>query len=180
MTGAILPFAMWLGAMPVLAQTAATSPLPTVTASIAFPLTTVVGPVRAGLLCMPNGKLRGRDFLRSHKDFPLLIQRALSERQADRSLADIGDLKVDWQMLRVKLCARSWGVFGTGDRKALSGQAEFTFAWSSDRDSATAKTIARVIIERDKDDAIPAEEIMDEALNRLLDQIDQSSHRPNK
>ncbi|WP_311267425.1 hypothetical protein [Sphingobium sp. WCS2017Hpa-17] len=166
---------MALAATPCLAEPAMTAPPLTVTTSIAFPLNTVVGPVRAGLLCMPNGKLRGRDFLRSQRDFSLLIQRALSERQADPSLARLGDLQVDLQRMRVKLCARSWGVFGTGDRKALSGQAEFTFAWSSNRDSAATKSIARIIIERNKDDAIPTEEIMEQALNRLLDQIAQSS-----
>jgi hypothetical protein len=182
----MLPIGAWiaafvlLGAMvPAYATTepiAAPPAIPTVAASIEFPLTASVGPVRAGLLCMPNSKLHGRDFLRSQKDLALLIQRMLSERKADPFLAGINNFQINFQMLRVKLCARSWGVFGTGDTKALSGRAEFTFAWSIDRDAAAKKTISRFTIELDKAHAVPADEIMDAALNRLLDQIAQSSH----
>ncbi|SEJ58995.1 hypothetical protein SAMN05518849_11127 [Sphingobium sp. AP50] len=122
---------------------------------------------------MPNGKLRGSDFLRSQDDLGLLVQRALSKREADATIRPADKIDVRFQKLRVKMCARSWGVLGVGDRKALSGSAEFTFGWSTA--SGMEPRMSTVTVDLEKADAMPADDIMVEALNRLLDQIDQLS-----
>ena len=152
--------------LPILSQAAAASAAPR--ASIAFPLSDVVGPVRAGLLCLPNGNLHGRDFLRSDADLAVRLQEVMAE--GDQT--DHGTLTVRLQSLSVSLCAKSWGVMGMGDRKALSGKADFAFAWSTQAEHSPDK-VARVTIKLGKDQAMPPDDIMQEALRRLVAQIRQ-------
>ena len=144
----------------------------TITASIDFPLESAVGPVRAGLLCLPKGSLRGRDFVRSERDLAKMVRQAASELDGHGQAFD--GLQIHFQALRVKLCAKSWGVFGMGDTQALSGKADFVFAWRGS-DVPAATQVSRLQIDLDKDDAMPPDDIMQEALSRLLVQISQAS-----
>lgn len=98
-----------------------------------FPLEQSVGPLRAGQLCMPKGALRGTDLVRDDQEFALLVRQALDDL-ASRGASSLGDgtaprIDVHLKAVAVKLCARSWGMFGLGDTKSLSGDAEFTFSW---------------------------------------------------
>ncbi len=150
-----------------LSQAAAASAVPR--ASIAFPLSDVVGPVRAGLLCLPNGNLHGRDFLRSDADLSVRLQDVMAE--GDQT--DLGTLTIRLQALSAKLCAKSWGVMGIGDRKALSGKAEFAFAWSTDPTQSSPDKVTRITVRLGKGQAMPPDEIMQEALRRLVVEIRQ-------
>ncbi|CAM8636318.1 MULTISPECIES: hypothetical protein [Sphingobium] len=145
----------------------------TITTSIDFPLESAVGPVRAGLLCLPKGTVRGKDFVRSQRDLARMVRQAASEQNGTgRAFAD---LQIHFQGLRVQLCAKSWGVFGMGDTQALSGKADFVFAWSRGPGTPAEKQVFRLQIDLSKNDAMPPDDIMREALNRLLLQISQGS-----
>lgn len=82
----------------------------------------------AGLACLPNGKLRLRDFAPS----PLLARDMLAETlgKAEAEGRAASRLSVTLQGLEGKLCARDYGVFGRGDRQSLSGVVTFNFAWT--------------------------------------------------
>lgn len=102
---------------------------------IAFPLEKGVGPVRAGKLCLPKGQLRGRDFVADQHEFGLIVRQGI-DALAPEARARLGagsDPVVNLRLsaIDVKLCAKSWGAFGFGDTKSLSGNARFVFAWSS-------------------------------------------------
>ncbi|MDN8848759.1 hypothetical protein Q0M30_18160, partial [Staphylococcus aureus] len=76
--------AQMLTALALIASDApAAPPAPTIRAAIGFPLEDVVGPVRAGKLCLPNGKLTGSDFVTSPRDLQLLIEEVLAAKQSD-------------------------------------------------------------------------------------------------
>ncbi len=149
----------------------AASDIRTITTSIDFPIDDVVGPVRAGLMCLPNSSLRGRDFVRSQRDLALLMQQVADERDVGGPAID--GLKVGFKAMRVKLCAKSWGVFGTGDRQDLSGEADFVFDWSA-AGLLTEPREVRVQIKVSKGEAMPPSDIMREALRQLLAQIRQN------
>lgn len=145
------------------------SDIRTIATSIDFPLEAVVGPVRAGLMCLPNSTLRGRDFVRSQRDLTLLVQQVAYEQNADSHRLD--GLKIGFKAMRVKLCAKSWGVFGTGDRQALSGDADFVFEWSVESHLSMEPRTVRLQIKVGRDQAMPSNDIMREALNQLLARI---------
>lgn len=147
----------------------AASDIRTITTSIDFPLESIVGPVRAGLMCLPNSKLRGRDFVRSQKDLTLLVQQVASEQEADGHR--LNDVEINFKGLSVKLCAKSWGVFGTGDRQDLSGEANFVFDWSGGSPPVTGPRTVRLEIKVGKGEAMPSNDIMREAVNQLLARI---------
>jgi hypothetical protein len=176
MIGGAAPLLMLLGFSPESVEPAANEARPSIATSIEFPLIAAVGPVRAGLLCLPRDKLRGRDFVRSERDFTMLVQQVASDSGADSAKAIIHNIKVSFRSLNVKLCAKSWGVYGTGDTKALSGTADFVFDWSLGDEVREEKHISRIKIDIGKDEAMPPDEIMREALSRLFFQISEHSH----
>lgn len=101
--------------------------------AVDFPLSQSIGPLRAGQLCMPRGALRGTDLVRDDREFALLVRQTLDDR-ASRGLPSFGDgaaplIELHLHSANVKLCAKSWGMFGMGDTKSLSGDADFTFTW---------------------------------------------------
>lgn len=171
----IAAFAILIGSPPVppVPVTAAPASLALAITTVEFPLADVVGPVRAGLLCLPRGKARGSDFLRSPEDLRLLLHQAASQVPAPGGMP--ANLQIGFRALRVKLCARSWGAFGIGHSDALSGDAEFVFDWSVGASSPSARQVARIRIEIGKDQAMSPDAILRTALDRLIVQIRQKS-----
>jgi hypothetical protein len=86
-----------------------------------------VGSRAAGKLCLPNGKLRRRDFLYGEEDAQWTLDRMLAQRGV--SEAKRGRIDVALTGIAVKLCARDWGVFGHGDRETLTGTVRTTWGW---------------------------------------------------
>ena len=80
----------------------------------------------AGLACLPNGKLRLRDFAPS----PLLARDVLAAALGEGDSGRMPQVAVTLQGLDGKLCARDYGVFGRGDRQGLSGAVTFRYAWT--------------------------------------------------
>lgn len=131
------------------------------------------GKRRAGMLCLPNGKLRVRDFVPSDGDLQLVADRALKYfgPKAAPLIADGVVFEIRLKSINANLCAHSWGVFGLGDRKDLSGKATFTFAWTLTRPQRPREATSDVLLDLHGDDAATPVEIMEMAVERMLDTV---------
>lgn len=140
---------------------------------VEFPLTNKVGGLQAGQLCFPKGSLRGTDFVADEDEFDFLVRQALDE-QSGQDSAPLGTsaaprIAVHLKSAAVKLCAKSWGMFGLGDTKSLSGTANFTFAWRKDGQGTLAtETIA---LEVNVKDRLTAPAILRRAVITLLSRL---------
>ena len=85
-----------------------------------------VGMVSAGMLCLPKGILRVRDFVWDDEDLTSVLREALAELHTGQRQDGLSwsprAISVTLTGIRAKLCARKWGVFGTGDTKSLAGE----------------------------------------------------------
>lgn len=164
MVGAYVSLAPLLAALALLVNDApAISSATPIKASIDFPLDDVVGPVRAGKLCLPNGKLKGSDFVTSPRDLQLLIEEVLAAKQDNQRVRSA--LEVRLAAMQVKLCARSWGAFGIGRRPNLAGESRFSFEIVGPGGS---KTPVPITITLDGKSAMTPDQIAREAVRRLL------------
>lgn len=138
-----------------------------------FPLNSSIGPLRAGQLCLPKGSVRGTDLISDDHQFDLLVRQVLDER-ANGSQYLLGDgrapkVEVHLRSAAVKLCAKSWGMFGMGDTKSLSGKAAFTFTWKMD--GQTALAVETIALELNGKDRLTAPAILRRAVTALLGRI---------
>lgn len=92
------------------------------------------GILSAGMLCLPHGILRVRDFVSDAREFEqslnLAISRLDAQSYADFAFANGTSLTVRLTNVDAKLCSRKYGAFGFGDRKNLSGKVLVSFEWS--------------------------------------------------
>ncbi|MFM9934950.1 MAG: hypothetical protein ACKVOL_01990, partial [Novosphingobium sp.] len=131
------------------------------------------GQRRAGLLCMPNGGMKVRDFVSSNFAFKSIVDQALQDMKPKAAVlvADGTTLTISLKGIKAKLCARSWGAFGKGDRVSLTGTATVTFDWSVVRPSREHHATAEVTLDVAHADAAAPEEILRQTVNRLLEAI---------
>lgn len=138
-----------------------------------FPLTKSVGPLQAGQFCLPKSSLRGSDFVSDEYQFDLLVRQTLDE-QAMHNKGSLGSgstpkIEVHLKSAAVKLCAKSWGMFGMGDTKSLSGKAAFTFTWKKDGQKALA--VETIALEVNGKERLTAPAILRRAINVLCGRI---------
>ena len=145
------------------------------TANIVAPPSASAGTAMAGLLCLPSGRLRIAHFVAGEGD--LLSQAQAAFAAADRpSLGGGGQapakLSISLEGVEASLCARKYGTFGLGDRRSLSGRAEFRFSWSAIRagENAPART-ELVRLEVPKAQARPIEALLADALAVLARKV---------
>lgn len=125
------------------------------------------------MLCLPNGKLRVRDFVPSDGDLQLVTARALRNYGPKGAplVADGVVFEIRLKAINANLCAHSWGFWGIGsNRSELSGKATVTFAWSLTRPQRPREATSDVLLEMRRDDATPVE-IMEMAVERMLDTV---------
>ncbi|MFM6830630.1 MAG: hypothetical protein ACKOVA_09920 [Novosphingobium sp.] len=141
--------------------------------TVDFPLAKTVGPIRAGTLCLPKGSMRGSDLVSDEGQFALLVRQVLDERAArgQRSLGDgaVPGIELHLKAAAVKLCAKSWGMFGMGDTKSLSGDVQFSFAWKIDGQAAL--NAEQIVLKPQSRDRLTAQAIMRRAVEAVLDRI---------
>lgn len=142
-------------------------------ATIATALSDGAGKRRAGLLCLPNGKLRVRDFASSAIAFRATVAQALDDRKSayPALVANGTALSVSLVLINANLCARSWGAFGRGDRISLSGTTSVTFEWTFKRALVEHHATEQVTLIVPHDDAVAPEEILLRAVGQLVDKI---------
>ncbi|OYW16664.1 MAG: hypothetical protein B7Z39_00345 [Novosphingobium sp. 12-64-8] len=132
------------------------------------------GKRRAGMLCFPNGKLRIRDFVPSDDDLQRVAARALRDygHKGAALTADGVTFEIRLKAINANLCAHSWGFWGIGsNRSELSGKATITFAWSLTRPQRPREATSDVLLEMRRDDAATPVEIMEMAVQRMLDTV---------
>ena len=146
-----------------------------ISTSISLPASAVVGSRRAGNLCFPNGSLRVSDFVRSTTEFDEMAQSAFSRRssfQAGRALLNHGAIVITLKSMGARMCAKGYGLWGTGDRQSLSGNVSFQFGWSYTPTSSTPRTGSRTIeIKLSGKEARSTETILPQALEILAETI---------
>lgn len=150
-------------------------------AKVSIPPEQKVGTVKAGLICMPKGTLRLADFVDDERDFSSRLQRAVDYEVSSSSfprLSSPATLKVTLWGMKANLCAKSWGVYGTGDTKSLSGTARFTFSWKLENGAILTENAEEVVeLKIDKSGAASSSKLLDRALAILANRI---VHRTTK
>jgi hypothetical protein len=139
--------------------------------AVDIPIASTVGPLRAGKLCLPNGKVRVRDFVSGQSAFGVMVKEALDGLDSDRRThlsALNAPVSVHLVGIKAKLCARDWGAFGFGDRRALAGEAAFTFELGTTHQGAAPATRHEVSLKLKGADALPPPDILHLALVQLL------------
>lgn len=144
--------------------------------TIDFPLSNTVGPLRAGQLCFPKGAAKGTDFVSDQGQFSLLVRDILDAHQASAMHTSRSEgapqIELHFTALAVKLCAKSWGAFGFGDTKTLTGKADFIFSWKPVGSIARTQPIA-ISLQLAGKDRMTAPLIMRRAVDRALQRIQQ-------
>ncbi|WP_156135700.1 hypothetical protein [Novosphingobium subterraneum] len=132
-----------------------------------------VGRLRAGQFCLPKGSISGADFISDTPQFDLLMRQTLdAQPPTDQILLGSGSapkIEVHFKSAEVKLCAKSWGMFGMGDTKSLSGKAAFTFTWKKDGQKALA--VETIALEVNGKERLTAPAILRRAVNVLCGRI---------
>jgi hypothetical protein len=139
-----------------------------------IPFASTVGPLRAGKLCFPNGKLRVRDFVSGQSAFGVMVTEAVDGLESNRKarlLASKTPVSIHLTEIKAKLCARDWGAFGYGDRRSLAGEAAFTFELGTVRQGSPVVTKHEVALKLKGAEALPPPEILQAALVQLLNTV---------
>lgn len=107
--------------------------LPSIVASIGVDSRSDAGAASAGTLCFPSGRLRVQDFAPDDIAVETAILKALKSSGSTEEFKSLyGDgvnLRIELTRITAKLCNRSYGILGTGDRKSFSGTVAMTFNW---------------------------------------------------
>lgn len=168
---ALLILAFFAG--PAWANTPVVHEQATIAGSIEMDLEKPVGPIRAGLICLPKGRARGHDFVSGDTEFSAILQDELSDSEEYRGkVAQYGrdGITIELRNIEVSLCARHWGVFGTGDTKSFDGRAQFLFR-SYPRNSIGKQLETAVALELQRDSPMGARAIFRTAIQSLLGRL---------
>lgn len=134
-------------------------------ATLGVPLDARAGVAKAGMLCLPSGRLHVSDFVASEQEFSNQVGRAFErEVGAETSFPSpaVPSVRIVLTSIDAELCARKYGAFGMGNRRALSGRVEFHFAWSAPGYGDVRQEL--ISIDVAKSSGKPAEAILPDAL----------------
>jgi hypothetical protein len=141
-------------------------------AVLGLPLDARAGVTKAGMLCLPSGRLHVGDFVASEREFSERARHALDGEEsigaASRPLS-APSLRIVLTGIEADMCARKYGIFGLGNRRALSGRVEFDFSWSILGDDAVKQE--HIVIDVAKSSAKPSDAILPDALSILAKRI---------
>ena len=135
------------------------------------------GVAKAGTLCLPSGRLHVSDFVAGDGDLTDRAQQALSTVRNERGLLAQPPsgrmLKIYLEGIDASLCARKYGMFGLGERRAMSGSMDFHFTWSVSRTGTVAVAPRAETIHLDvrKNEARAVEQFLSDALVALAREI---------
>jgi hypothetical protein len=141
------------------------------------------GIAKAGMLCLPSGRLHVSDFVEDPDDFVSQARAAFSpvstELRPGRAVP-ARTLRVSLEGVAASLCARKFGVFGRGDRQSMSGSADFHFTWSiAGPGSAVVATRAEIVhLDIRKEEAKPTGRLLAQALVVLARRVAAASAGP--
>ena len=145
-------------------------------AAIPVPKGQSAGMLRAGLACLPSGRLTRGDFVADPTEMQQDLHDALAALDPARLAALPGGgkaaLTIELREISTRLCNKSYGVFGRGDTRSLSGEARFLFGWKAASAPAgePAGTVEIVLTPGKRDGATPRS-LFREALARLAERL---------
>lgn len=85
----------------------------------------------------------------------------------------VGELAIDLKSIDAKLCAKGYGMFGTGDRRSMSGEVRFAFDWTLTPATGNLRTGRMLVtVKLKKSEGQPVEAVLPLALGMLRQQID--------
>jgi len=141
-----------------------------------------VGSLSAGIFCLPRGSLYREDFVGSVSDFRDVVESELAnyrERASTDVEKSLGLERVALRSIDARLCAKKYGVWGTGEQSALSGRISIQFDVDrlvAGRAITSTRTIA-FDIEGAK--AMTARQIFAKAVSQLIAELSKSNEHPS-
>ena len=133
--------------------------------------TSTVGRMSAGKLCLPSGVVRLSDFVANQRELKLVAQAAADEVISESPITGARSslrVAISIEAIDAKFCQRKYGAFGMGDRRSLTGHANFQFAWRT-LDAPAAPWIYQTVEVRPaKGEARTLEQFLPEALRLLI------------
>lgn len=144
---------------------------PTVVSDLSIPLSAPAGMLGSGMLCLPKGEARVSDFISSKSEFSRLVTDAIVEYASVDGAAHLSNVRVKLISIESKLCNKSYGMFGLGDRRAHSGKVEFGFDLVVRRTNGTEIGVTKhIMLTIDKKSAQPIQAMLPLALKELFSQ----------
>lgn len=127
-----------------------------------------IGRLRAGKLCLPNAPLFFNDVFVSKSrlnELGYLVFRDLADGRFKSSVqkAGMSILLID---IDAKLCAKSWGFFGSSSRNQLSGSVRLVYQWA--QGSAPLAAAQTIDVEIPSDQARSKDAIARYTLEKLI------------
>jgi hypothetical protein len=134
-----------------------------------------VGTLGAGLACLPKGKLKRSDFVADPAEMQQDLRDAMAAldpaKRAALSQGGTAPLSIELREISTRLCNKTYGVFGMGDTRSLSGEARFVFGWLSGGSPAGEAATVEIVLAPGKRDGATPRTLFREALARLLERL---------
>lgn len=130
-----------------------------------------VGRMSAGKLCLPSGVVRVSDIVANQRELKLVAQAAADEVITELpATAPRTSLRVAISIegIDAKFCQRKYGAFGMGDRRSLTGHANFEFAWRTLDTPGAPWIYQSVEVRPAKGETRTIEQFLPEALRLLI------------
>ncbi len=129
---------------------------------------TRIGHLRAGKVCLPNAALYFEDLYVSKSRLNELVYLAVQNLPAGKFKSRVKATGLNLRLVDVdaKLCAKSWGLFGSGARDQLSGTVRLVFQWSHGSAPLVDQQSLEVAIP--SDEARPKDAIARLTMDRLI------------
>jgi len=171
-----LKFLMLLAALtPALGcATEQSKPLEVASAKILIPRNQKVGSLKAGSLCFPRGSLKITDFVSGERDLINRMESILVDddgREFTHHYPIGAKIHLYLIGLDSHLCAKSWGVFGLGDTKSLSGNIRAEFYWKIEYGNSTYQREDVINLVVEKSDAATPNELFGRIVQVLSNRI---------
>jgi hypothetical protein len=145
---------------------------PTVVSDLSIPLSAPAGMLGSGMLCLPKGRARLSDFVSSKSEFSRLVTDAFLEYASGAGSDHLSNVRVTLISIESKLCNKSYGMFGLGDKRAHSGKVSFGFDLVVRRASGSEIGVTkRIMLTIDKKSAQPIQAMLPLALKELFSQV---------
>lgn len=131
--------------------------------SIVVPRGSIVGTRAAGLLCLPSGRLVLEDFVPDQDAFKEQVDREIALKRP-LFTQPFAISSVVLVRIESKLCAKDYGVFGTGNKRTLYGSAKFSFEHTAVRNGSLQKGLSVIEVVTQSKDGLTLPEITSRAI----------------
>lgn len=138
------------------------------TTRVELPFDARAGLMKAGKLCLPSGVLRVSDFVSSDRELRAITEQAIRENPNASKYSEQSNVEIKLTAIDASLCAKSYGMFGLGDRRSLSGRTTFKFLWRTAGAASGAWNEKTVDLKFDGKNPRRLEDLVPEAVNAVV------------